>query len=602
MKNDNTLHTFQIPVMGTGYTAESPLKVAKYGISSVISLVDDILLEQLHKFHSEQNGIPFTPADKTDPLARAYRITAYLNFIDKIVKKEIEEIKKSQFTEDSDITKYFEMIPNCPVKEKYNSMLSCEDSQTREKLQNELREYVVPGSIDVNIMTKIDRPTDKNGDMRPKEQSDAMLALKGFADSTVEGSLVLSAGFNPRLYGYLSEFNDFFPDKNGKLKKKIVLKVSDYRSAFIQSKFLGRNGLWVSEFRIESSLNCGGHAFPTEGFLLGPILDEFKKNREKIIEIVALPFLKSLKTKGFTVPENIPTQSITVQGGIGTSGEDSFLMSHYNLEGTGWATPFLLVPEATSVDEKHLAKLENAGDELVYLSDSSPLQVPFWMLKNSDSEEKRLKKIKENNPGASCPKGYLVSSTDFTKQQLCLASAQYQQKRLKQIEESKMTEALKAKSIEITLARACICHDLGGGATIKNNIVKNATPTVCTGPNIVNFSKRETLKSMVDHIYGRKAIELPADRPHVFILEISLYFDALIKQYKEFEIGYGNLKPEYFGKFTQNLQNGLDYYADLIKDLPREIQSKFTKELKEKQEEFILLKKDLFKDSAIKVA
>ena len=65
---------------------------------------------------------------------------------------------------------------------------------------------------------------------------------------------------NPRLYGYIANFKDFFPDVNGKIKKKIVLKVSDYRSAIIQGKFLAKKGLWVSEYRIESGLNCGGHA------------------------------------------------------------------------------------------------------------------------------------------------------------------------------------------------------------------------------------------------------------------------------------------------------------------------------------------------------
>ena len=69
---------------------------------------------------------------------------------------------------------------------------------------------------------------------------------------------------------------DFYPDENGHLRKRIILKVSDFRSALVQGKLLAKKGLWISEFRIESGLNCGGHAFPTEGLLLGPILEEFK--------------------------------------------------------------------------------------------------------------------------------------------------------------------------------------------------------------------------------------------------------------------------------------------------------------------------------------
>ncbi|KKK80246.1 hypothetical protein LCGC14_2825420, partial [marine sediment metagenome] len=44
-------HTFHIPVMGIGFTIDTALRVAKYGISSVISLVDDTLIEQMRQFH-----------------------------------------------------------------------------------------------------------------------------------------------------------------------------------------------------------------------------------------------------------------------------------------------------------------------------------------------------------------------------------------------------------------------------------------------------------------------------------------------------------------------------------------------------------------------
>ena len=54
-----TPHTFHIPVMGTGFMIDAPLRVAKYGISSVLSLVDDVLIEQMRKFHSEKAGEPY---------------------------------------------------------------------------------------------------------------------------------------------------------------------------------------------------------------------------------------------------------------------------------------------------------------------------------------------------------------------------------------------------------------------------------------------------------------------------------------------------------------------------------------------------------------
>ena len=40
-------HSLHIPLMGIGFTLETPLKVSQFGIDSVISLGDDILLEKL---------------------------------------------------------------------------------------------------------------------------------------------------------------------------------------------------------------------------------------------------------------------------------------------------------------------------------------------------------------------------------------------------------------------------------------------------------------------------------------------------------------------------------------------------------------------------
>ena len=41
-------------------------------------------------------------------------------------------------------------------------------------------------------------------------------------------------------------------------------------------------------------------------------------------------------------------------------------------DGLGWGTPFLLVPEVTNVDDLHRAKLVEASDDDVELSDASP--------------------------------------------------------------------------------------------------------------------------------------------------------------------------------------------------------------------------------------
>ncbi len=69
-------HSFHIPVMGTGFTIDTPLRVARYGISSVISLVDDVLIEQVRKVHCEKEGEPYEPITDRDEDPRARHIGA----------------------------------------------------------------------------------------------------------------------------------------------------------------------------------------------------------------------------------------------------------------------------------------------------------------------------------------------------------------------------------------------------------------------------------------------------------------------------------------------------------------------------------------------
>ncbi len=572
-------HTFHIPVMGTGFTADTPLKVARYGISSVISLVDDVFLEQLRRYYCEREDEPYTEIRNGDEDARARRITAYLNLLDRLIERDFEALRMSPFEPGSEITRYFELLPDSPRKTLYHRMLGTDDAGQRVEMQTELRRMVERGRMDVNIMTKIDRATDNKGDPRPTEFSDALAALRGVADSDIETGLVLSAGLNTRLFGYLSSFDAFYPDGQGRLKKQIVLKVSDFRSALIQSKFLGRNGLWISEFRVESGLNCGGHAFVTEGHLLGPILEDFKNGRQAILDTVRPIYGKALKSRGIAVFDNLPEQRVTVQGGIGTSDEDRFLRARYGVDGTGWATPFLLVPEVTNVDKAHLEKLAKAQSGDVYLSDSSPLGVPFWMLRTSDSELRRVNRIKERCPGSGCKKGYLVNNTEFSRAPICAGSRAYQKKKLEQIEASGLSgEELRSARFKVT-EKACICNDLSGGAMLKLEIDPTATPTVCCGPNIVNFSAVATLEEMIGHIYGRLSITDNPDRPHMFMCEMGLYFDELEKQLNEFEAGVSKCAACYFDKYKKNMAEGIDYYRSIVDELPAGDRASFNEKL-----------------------
>jgi hypothetical protein len=439
-----------------------------------------------------------------------------------------------------------------------------------------LRGQAAPGSIDVNIMAKSDRDVYRHGVKQPAKFSVALSALRGYAESSLRSSIVFSAGFNPRLYSYAAEFGDFFPDENGCFKKKIILKVSDYHSAAVQGRFMAKRGLWVSEFRIESGLNCGGHAFATQGLLLGPILEEFKQKKAELTAQLFAAYAKALAQRNSPVPKEPPAVRLTVQGGIGTAAEDAFLRDRYAADGTGWATPFLLVPEVTNVDQEHLKKLCEATEKDVYLSGSSPFGMPFWNLRTSSSEETRRKRIAEGRPGSRCVKGYVkLFNVEFTDQPICTASRAYQKLKLEHLAQENLTDAQREAVREIVLNKSCICHDLAGGATVKNGIDPAATPALCCGPNIVNFSKIATLEEMVGHIYGRTSLLNGKPRPHFFLSEIALYIDFLGAELRLFHLGLSESPPRYFAEFKQNMLEGIAYYRELAQQLAPESKDAF---------------------------
>jgi hypothetical protein len=557
-------HTFHIPIMGTGFTIDTPIRVAHYGISSVISLVDDTLIEDTRRFYCEQTGTPYEAIPRYKEDSRARRITAYLNLVNEIVQKNFNALRASAFETGSEITKYFEMLPdNVSLKKMYTAMLAIKDPLVKKPLQEQLRSLMTPGRINVNIMTKLDRINyNTAGEQLPEEFSDALAALRGYANSTLESGIVLSAGLNRRLYTYIDKFADFFTDSLGHIKKQIILKVSDHRSAVTQGKFFAKKGLWVAEYRMESGLNCGGHAFAGNGYLMGPVLEEFKTKKNELITLLTTICHDALKGKNKTIPSCFPTPRITAQGGIGTFAENNFLMEHYNLDSTGWGTPFLLVPEVTNVDDDTFDRLLKASADDLTLSDVSPLGVPFHTLKDSSSERNKKKLIDEGRPGSACPLGHLVTTNEFaTPQPICTASRQYQQLKLKQLEsEDISTQEYEMKKSKI-IAKACICNELGDGAYLKFNMKKQAAglyPAVCPGPNIAYFDKMVSLKTMVDHIYGRTNIMTHPERPHMFIKELQLNIDFLSKLLRD------NEKIDTLKEFNLNLQSGIAYYRELI--------------------------------------
>lgn len=561
-------HTFHIPVLGLGYSIDTPLKVARYGISSVMSVVDDDLIERIREYHTNKNGILFIPIAKSAPNCREKRITAYLNMVEALVTKQFEQLRIQPFIAGNDICRYFELLPeSSQLKQGYDLMMEYPDGEIKYVFQDILRKLMVKGSIDVNIMSKVDKMNyNADGIATGNENTDALAALRGFAESNLQSSVILSAGMNPRLYSYLETFKDFFPDEDGRLIKKIILKVSDFRSAFIQAKFLAKKGLWVSEFRVESGLNCGGHAFATEGYLLGPILEEFKQKRQDMLTELSALYQAALTAKDIKQID-VPLQRLSVQGGIGTAAENSFLLEYYELDATGWGSPFLLVPEVTNVDEKTLSRLTNADEDDFYLSNSSPLGILFNNFKGSSSETQRLERLEKGRPGSPCVKKYLVTNTEFTEQPICTASREYQNLKIKQLQSLMLDTPEYDEQFNAITEKICLCEGLCSSVYIKYDISKrkeNKAVAICPGPNLAYFSRIYSLDEMVKHIYNKLDLLDKVKRPNIFIKELNLYIEYLQTDIQAHLKDLNEKKKKHLNGFKAQLQEGINYYKNLF--------------------------------------
>ena len=560
-------HSFHIPVMGTGFTVDTPIRVAKYGITSVIAIGDDFLLEQMREHYCREFGKPFIPIDRKSPDGRAHRIRAYLDLVNETVSELVESVRSMPFLPGSDICRYFELLPNGPLRSSYVDMVACRTKAEKNRLQAYLREHVVPGRIEVNIMSKIDRDEYVGETKGAPENGVAMSALRGFATSTLKSGVVLSAGLNRRLYSYMARFEDFFSQGDDLPKKQVIVKVSDFRSALVQGKMLAKHGIWVSEFRIESGLNCGGHAFATQGEMMGPILEEFKSSRASLDEQLKEIWSRALIKQG-RKPKELPPLRLTVQGGVGTSEEHNLLFANYEVDSVGWGTPFLLVPEATNVDAEHLKKLIAADEQDVLLSNRSPIGIPFWILTTSESEQNRLRRAESGKPGSLCTKGYLAMNSEFSQVPLCPASTTFQALKLEQLSSRHLPALQETAAAEDIVAKTCLCADLAAGVLNRNNGSKTRLHTaVCCGPNIANFNRIVSLREMVDHVYGRLSLMASVDRPNMFIKELSLYIENYVNEQHRCAMGLTERTAQYFSEYKRNLENGIQYYRGMASRL-----------------------------------
>lgn len=564
------LHNFHIPVMGLAYTIDSPIRVAQYGISSVISIIDDEILEKMKNFYTKKFNLDYLGISTKTEDYRAKRVTAYLDMVDDIVNEKFESFKQEISKNKEALKDFMTMLPNTSdLKNSLQNLISQKDNWG-DSIKNFIEANLIPGSIDVNIMTKVDKDNYKKNEQLPVMYNDAHASLRGFANSKLSSSMVLSAGMNPRLYSYMEEFEDFFPNENGILKKKIILKVSDFRSAMIQGNFLAKKGLWVSEYRIESGLNCGGHAFATEGMLLGPIMEEFKQKKNELIQSAHALMINALEQKGKHLVSKPLEMKITVQGGVGTSEEHDFLLATYDVDSVGWGSPFLLVPEATSVDTETRNLLLKAKEQDFYLSQISPLGVPFNTVKGTSNELLKHQKEAKGKHGSSCPKKLLALSKEFSQEGTCTASKKYQDIKLEELYTQKgllSAEEFDKRKSEIT-DKACLCVGLVNAAYMEQGLeIKGEKQgvVICPGPNIAFFDKEVSLSEMVKHIYGNTNILSDIQRPNMFINELKMYVDYLKKEITDSSIQITQSQSKKWNAFKKNMLEGIEYYHNLFK-------------------------------------
>ena len=221
------------------------------------------------------------------------------------------------------------------------------------------------------------------------------------------------------------------------------------------------------------------------------------------------------------------------------------------------------------MDDETSKLLADSGEEDLYLSGVSPLGVPFNNIRGSGSEVFRNQKIEDGKPGSKCPKGFLVTNTEFTEEPICTASSEYQLLKISQINESDLDDTKKEEEKNRVMEKSCLCRNLGNGSMIRLGILKPSygRQEICPGPNIAWFKRSYSLDEMVDHIYGRGESLLPEERPHMFAKELVMYVDYINElmlvsdpedkgQWKKLE------------RMRKNLEEGMDLCLEIASATP----------------------------------
>ncbi len=203
----------------------------------------------------------------------------------------------------------------------------------------------------------------------------------------------------------------------------------------------------------------------------------------------------------------------------------------------------------------------------MYLSDSSPLGVPFNTLKGNTKDIQRQELIDKGRPGTSCPNKFIALNHEFKETGLCTASREYQHLKLKEIDALEISSEEKKKKVNKVTEKSCICVGLGTSTLILNNVSTKKTGdgvSVCPGPNMAYYDKIVSLRGITDHIYGRRNMITRTDRPNVFVKELSLYITHLQDKLDDVKATIDKKQLRSLMKFKKNLEEGIRYYNEIF--------------------------------------
>jgi hypothetical protein len=211
-----------------------------------------------------------------------------------------------------------------------------------------------------------------------------------------------------------------------------------------------------------------------------------------------------------------------------------------------------------------------------YLSTASPLGIPFNNFRKSSSEKQRKRRIERGRPGSPCYKKFLAFNTEFTEKPICTASRQYQDLKIKQLDEKNLQDKEYEKQLSEITEKDCLCEGLGAAAMIKNEAtdkLKISAVAICPGPNLAYFSGVFSLREMVDHIYGRTNLRNNVSRPHMFINELQMNVDYLEKENRNSQADSSGKYERKLVEFKNNLLSGIEYYKSLLPGMKQETES-----------------------------